>query len=387
MKIRGDEMNAFFGRGRDRWLAFSQGSKDEPANRESTLRRLYRVLRGRKTTIVHIDQFAVPARIEFENSGGLTLDIEATPPDHEMESRAVYELKRRGNHYKFGLRPGAVPAELTRDASGGIATIKLRHASASAQLGIGKTNQPTSESIFRSKTRGSGTVLQALDVPSYYLSRVEKKIDIRGEWAEPFNRIAEPIVANRKSLLDYDRLYTLWQAVRNVAALDSAIIEVGVFRGGSTRLLAEAQNYFKKPGKIYACDTFSGHPRVDPEMDARHEVAGFGGDIKLEDVISYLKIYPDVEIVVGDIMRTASTISDPKLAMLHLDVDTYNATKFCLEEFSPRLEPDGIIIVDDYGFETCPGAKMAADQFVAANKRMSLMHLLTGQAILFQTGR
>ena len=380
-------MNAFFSRGRDKWLALSKGFQDERANRESTLRRLYRTLRAWKTTAIHSDQFAVPAKIKFENSGSLTLEIEATPPNHKVESRAIYELKRRGNRYKFRLRPGTVPAELTRDASGEIATIKFRHESAGGQLGTRRTSKPTFESIFRLKTRGSGTVLQALDVPSYYLSRVEKKIDIRGEWAEPFNRIAEPIVANRKSLLDYDRLYTLWQAVRNVAALDSAIIEVGVFRGGSTRLLAEAQNHFKKPGKIYACDTFSGHPRVDPEMDARHEVAGFGGDIKLEDVISYLKIHPDVEIVVGDIMRTAGTISDQKLAMLHLDVDTYNATKFCLEEFGSRLEPEGIIIVDDYGFETCPGAKLAADQFVAANKRMSLMHLLTGQAILFQTGR
>jgi hypothetical protein len=68
--------------------------------------------------------------------------------------------------------------------------------------------------------------------------------------------------------------------------------------------------------------------------------------------------------------------------MMHLDVNVYPATRFCLDEFVPRLEPDGLIVVDDYGVTSCPGVKAAVDEFLAEDKTVVAMHLLTGQALL-----
>ena len=49
--------------------------------------------------------------------------------------------------------------------------------------------------------------------------------------------------------------------------------------------------------------------------------------------------------------------------MIHLDVDVYPAIKFVLDEFWPRIARNGFILVDDYGFTTCKGAKKAVDEF------------------------
>jgi len=40
--------------------------------------------------------------------------------------------------------------------------------------------------------------------------------------------------------------------------------------------------------------------------------------------------------------------------------------------------------VDDYGFTTCPGAKTAVDEFVAAHREFTMVHLLSGQALVFR---
>src|SRR5207302_1883388 len=43
---------------------------------------------------------------------------------------------------------------------------------------------------------------------------------------------------HRRTMLSRGRLWTLWQAVHNVASLDGAAAEVGVYRGGSAYFLA-----------------------------------------------------------------------------------------------------------------------------------------------------
>lgn len=46
-----------------------------------------------------------------------------------------------------------------------------------------------------------------------------------------------------------------------------------------------------------------------------------------------------------------------------------------------RMSPSGIIVFDDYGFLSCPGAKIAVDSFFE-KERATRFHLLTGQAIV-----
>ena len=55
-------------------------------------------------------------------------------------------------------------------------------------------------------------------------------------------------------------------------------------------------------------------------------------------------------------------IADRRFAFVHIDVDLYEPTRDALEFFYPRLNEGAVLVVDDYGFTSCPGATRAAEE-------------------------
>src|SRR5262245_18815500 len=78
---------------------------------------------------------------------------------------------------------------------------------------------------------------QAELLGSYYLSGARKKIDITG--LPGFGALAARVRADGRAGMQYDRLYTLWQAVMR-APEGAPIVEVGAYLGGSARFIAES---------------------------------------------------------------------------------------------------------------------------------------------------
>jgi len=62
-------------------------------------------------------------------------------------------------------------------------------------------------------------------------------------------------------------------------------------------------------------------------------------------------------------------------------MDIYEPTAFALSFFNKRMVKGGIIVIDDYGFLTCPGIKRAVDEFCITNK-ITQFNLLSGQCLL-----
>jgi len=225
---------------------------------------------------------------------------------------------------------------------------------------------------------------QAELLNSYYLSGARKKIDIAA--LPGFGEIAAQVRADGRAGMQDDRLYTLWQAVMRAPG-GAPVVEVGTYLGGSARFIAES---FKTRGlepHFYVCDTFSGHARTDEAFDPiHHREGGKFKNTSAEQVAAYLAPHPNVELVVGDIVETAPArlAAEPRFGLVHIDVDVYPPTDFCLRFFAPRLAPGALLVVDDYGFTTCPGAKRAVDDFVADHPEFTMLHLLSGQAVLFR---
>lgn len=214
---------------------------------------------------------------------------------------------------------------------------------------------------------------------SYHLAGAAKKLDLRE--LDGFSEIAARTVEAGRTGMSYDRLYTLWQAVRT-APPDAAVIEIGSYRGGSARFIGDAFLANGRVPRIYVCDTFAGHAQTDATIDVVHRDKDKFKGTSAREVKEYLSGYPSIEVVVGDIMETSGRFADKVFGFVHLDVDVYPATAFCLRFFAPRLAGDAVMVIDDYGFVTCPGVKQAADEFVAEFPEFRLWHLLTGQALL-----
>ena len=70
-----------------------------------------------------------------------------------------------------------------------------------------------------------------------------------------------------------------------------------------------------------------------------------------------------------------------KFCFVHLDVDLYQPTLDSLTFFYEKMIQGGIILCDDYGFTTCPGAKKAMDSFFS-DTHEEVVSLPTGQGFV-----
>jgi len=215
----------------------------------------------------------------------------------------------------------------------------------------------------------------------YQLSGLGKKIDITS--LPDFAPMARRLIDEGRIGMNFDRLYTLWQAVSG-APDAPAVAEVGSYKGGSSKFIAETLRTMGRSPRFYVCDTFQGHARVDAAIDGVGDDDGFK-DTSPESVAAYLAEYPNVRVVVGDIFESSTQLAEETaFAFVHIDVDVYPPTAFCLDFFSPRLAPGAVMVVDDYAVTTCPGTQKAVDDFVRDNKAFRRVHLLSGQALLFK---
>ena len=216
----------------------------------------------------------------------------------------------------------------------------------------------------------------------YLVPSAHKLYDFREEAG--FSLIAREAIDQGRTLLDYNRLLTLWQAVQNTWPLGYPVAEVGTFRGGSAWFLAAAlRNYSCNP-PIHVFDTFTGHPNIiDPTRDGPH-VEKLFADTSAEAVQLYLSEFPKIEMHVGAFADTCGTIANNKFALVHIDVDLFRSTVQALAFFWPRMVPNGVIIIDDYGFSSCVGLKEAVDQFVMDQDpgQLGKWYIHTGQFVL-----
>jgi hypothetical protein len=154
----------------------------------------------------------------------------------------------------------------------------------------------------------------------------------------------------------------LLQQVLQVASLEGEVAEVGVWRGGSAKLLARAM-----PGRmVHLFDTFEGMPETS-EFDILQP--GDFSDTSLESVNEFLQGY-NVHFWPGLFPDSARLLPrllpDTQFVLVHVDVDIYESTKAACEFFWPLLVEGGIMVFDDYNNSECPGANKAVDEFFDA---------------------
>jgi O-methyltransferase len=180
--------------------------------------------------------------------------------------------------------------------------------------------------------------------------------------------------------LDRLRCFILYQFARQASALPGDVAEVGVYKGGSARILS--QTFAPRAQKlVHLFDTFAGMPATDPSVDCHS--AGDFADTSLEAVQSDLRDCGNLRFYPGFFPDTAGPIETLKFCLVHVDVDIYPSVRDCCVFFYPRMETNGILLFDDYGFNSCPGARKAVDEFFA-DKPEKPFYLPTGQCFVLR---
>jgi O-methyltransferase len=187
--------------------------------------------------------------------------------------------------------------------------------------------------------------------------------------------------ASGHTLVDPARCHIIYQAIKHIQWLAGEMAEVGVYKGGTARIMGRTSKQFEK--NLYLFDTFKGMPTVDNSKDLHKE--GDFKDTDMNSVARYLADCKNVHIYEGLFPETGKAIADKKFCLVHIDADIYRSIKESSEFFYPRMVEGGIIIYDDYGAPSCPGAKIAVDEFYK-DKQESLLYLPTGQCVVIKTG-
>ncbi|MGC1677135.1 MAG: TylF/MycF/NovP-related O-methyltransferase [Candidatus Binataceae bacterium] len=173
------------------------------------------------------------------------------------------------------------------------------------------------------------------------------------------------------------RCYMLWQFARSALQVPGDFAELGVYRGGTARLLARAVQ--RSGRRLDLFDTFAGLPASDTIRD-QGQTQDFT-DTSVEAVQKYLRGLDNLEFYAGLFPASAATVKERSFSFVHADADIYSSMKACCEFFYPRLTPGGFMVCDDYGLETWPGATAAIDEFFA-DKPERPWRLGTGQCVI-----
>lgn len=207
-------------------------------------------------------------------------------------------------------------------------------------------------------------------------------------WLEPdFGGRASTVKANTG--LTPQSLYTLHHFLRQCADIEGDVIECGVWRGGSASLLRKIILDGGMDKRLYLFDSFEGMAAIDAERD-RHDIGDFR-DTSLDHVKAVVtggsSGGDDPKGIAvfrkGWIPDTFAGLEDIRVCFAHIDLDLYQSILDALEFVYPRLSSRGIIIFDDYGFASCPGARKAVDEFFRDKPEKPFV-LGTGQALVIK---
>lgn len=191
-----------------------------------------------------------------------------------------------------------------------------------------------------------------------------------------------------------ERIVGVVNAVKYVVEnrIPGSIVECGVWRGGSMMAAAATLVNLKETSRdIYLFDTYEGMSEPtekDVMFDGQKASTLLNTSERKEGVINYWCIagiedvtrnvtstgYPKEKLhfVKGKVEDTIPKNAPDQIALLRLDTDWYESTAHELEHLYPRVAPNGVVIIDDYGH--WQGAREAVDEYLAKQKFRPLLH-------------
>jgi O-methyltransferase len=221
-------------------------------------------------------------------------------------------------------------------------------------------------------------------------------------------------VVSSNTMLPYEPLVTLFEQVVYCEKnnIQGDFVECGTWKGGATGMMALATlKYGKTRRHLHLFDAFEEICQPDEKYDDKEIVDEvkkltktkqfeeklkpltgvydqFGGPgtlsenkTLLEQVIRYPTDHLHYHIgwFQDTVPADASSIS--QIAILRLDGDWYQSTKVCLDHLYDKVVKGGIVIIDDYGYNT--GCKKAVDEFLASRQVYPILNYINNTCRYF----
>jgi len=201
--------------------------------------------------------------------------------------------------------------------------------------------------------------------------------------------LSPEIKSNSISMVSIDRLWAVIQATKYIVNnnIEGDFVECGVWRGGCSLAMAMILEDLKSDRKIFLFDTFAGMTEpTDYDVNYSNLSAkkkflsttksGYNSwcYASLEDVKEQFRkvgLENKANFIKGDVLETLSKEFNlpKKVALLRLDTDWYESTHYEMKILYPRLQKDGVLLIDDYGH--WQGSRKAIDEYFMNEKSTS----------------
>jgi O-methyltransferase len=181
-----------------------------------------------------------------------------------------------------------------------------------------------------------------------------------------------------ESCFQPEKRQALLYYLNNSMEIPGDIIECGVYRAGVTLIMADALRSSRSSKIIHGFDSFEGMPEaLNQDALPTGKIVYHRGVLSttsLALVMEKIKVFGHQERVTfyqgffQDVMPRVIS-DDARFSLVLIDCDQYAGAKFCLEFLYNKVNPGGMILIDDYflsqKFDT-PGVKIAVDEFLVS---------------------
>ena len=225
------------------------------------------------------------------------------------------------------------------------------------------------------------------EIPIYPVEATERDIEIIDYILLPKDE-RHPSKKGALSMASVDRLWAVIQCTKYVVKnnIEGDFVECGVWRGGCALAIAMVLNDLGVDRKIYLYDTFEG--MTEPtKNDLTYLKKGAYETFKnlqkethnewcyasINDVKAQFKKFgleENAKFIKGDVLETLKEeINLPnKIALIRLDTDWYESTKQEMQILFPKLQKEGVVLIDDYGW--WQGSRKAVDEYLKSKDLM-----------------
>lgn len=176
-------------------------------------------------------------------------------------------------------------------------------------------------------------------------------------------------------------LATVLWAAQQAREVPGDFVELGVFKGHTSRFVADYLGFADWPKRWWLFDTFDGIPddQLDPGWEKVNRGA-YGGTFSFEEVRDRFAPFGNVLVTKGRVPEVLETTCPEAISFMHVDLNNATAEIGALEKLYDRLSPGGVIVFDDFQWASSQ-AQFAAETAWFGARGLSVLPLPTGQGV------